>query len=566
MALVIVSIICMYALGYNRESDFPYIFTDGAGSASVLPLWLELYFVFFLLFNNFIPISLYVTIELVNLGQAYFVSQDVDLFYEPLNMACSVRSSNLVQELGLVRAVFSDKTGTLTRNEMKFVQFYVDNKAYSIGNDTELLMNDMRTCEPRDEHMLYCFLQCLATCHTVVREKNGTYRAESPDELALVEGIQSYECGLIERGTTSMICNIIGERQRFDILAVNAFNSRRKRMSVLLKDPQTGLFVLMCKGADNMMLPLCQLSASARSEIDKALLDYSCLGLRTLCVSRRVLDPLVAEEWLQKYKAASSSLDDREKNLERVGGEIEVNMELLGVTAVEDKLQDEVPEVIADLAKAGIVLWMLTGDKEETAINIGHSCNLLQADTQTFFLTRIENAADFETRVDEVSNAVASASQENADRNGGSGGGEIALVLDGDSFKFFDEQSSEQRRKLLEIGKSCRSVIACRLTPDQKKQLVSLVKVDTVPRATTLAIGDGANDVSMIMEADVGVGIFGKEGRQAANNSDFAIGQFKYLRKLLLVHGRWNYCRQSKVFLYSMHKNMVLTLSLFWFR
>jgi phospholipid-transporting ATPase len=138
--------------------------------------------------------------------------------------------------------------------------------------------------------------------------------------------------------------------------------------------------------------------------------------------------------------------------------------------------------------------------------------------------------------------------------------------MDGPSFKFFREHDPEHRRLLLRIGTACRSVIACRLTPVQKQMLVNLVKVDTVPKATCLSIGDGANDVSMIREADVGVGIFGKEGRQAANNADFAVGQFKFLRKLLLVHGRWNYCRQSKVFLYSMHKNMVITLTLFWFR
>ncbi|CAE7680783.1 ALA3, partial [Symbiodinium microadriaticum] len=142
---------------------------------------------------------------------------------------------------------------------------------------------------------------------------------------------------------------------------------------------------------------------------------------------------------------------------------------------------------------------------------------------------------------------------------------EIALVMDGPSFKFFDEMNKQHRAKLLQIGKACRSVIACRLTPVQKQQLVNLIKIDTKPKATTLSIGDGANDVSMIREADVGVGIFGKEGRQAANNADFAIGQFKFLRKLVLVHGRWNYCRQSKVFLYSMHKNMVITLTLFWY-
>ena len=143
-----------------------------------------------------------------------------------------------------------------------------------------------------------------------------------------------------------------------------------------------------------------------------------------------------------------------------------------------------------------------------------------------------------------------------------------ALILDGPSFSFFDRSDPLQCTQLLEIGRQCRSVIACRLTPMQKRELVNLTKEDNSvsPKPTTLSIGDGANDVSMILEANVGVGIFGKEGRQAANNADFAIGEFKFLRRLLLVHGRWNYVRQSNVFLYSMHKNMVITMTLFWFR
>ena len=204
-----------------------------------------------------------------------------------------------------------------------------------------------------------------------------------------------------------------------------------------------------------------------------------------------------------------------------------------------------------------MVLWMLTGDKEETAISIGHSCNLLLQleEMDLFFITRLTSQVDYTEQLNDVYERVIA-----HDRSK-----EIALVMDGFSFTFFDDENAEHRRQLLAIGQACRSVIACRLTPVQKQQLVALVKFDSVPRSTTLSIGDGANDVSMIREADVGIGIIGKEGKQAANNADFAIGQFKFLKPLLLVHGRWNYVRQSRVFLYSMHKNMVLTLTLFWY-
>jgi phospholipid-translocating P-type ATPase (flippase) len=416
------------------------------------------------------------------------------------------------------------------------------------------------------ETILYHFMLCLTTCHTVIREKSGTYRAESPDELALVEGANLFECGLVERGTTSMVAEMMGQRQLYDVLAVNQFNADRKRMSILIRDTTTGQYVLMCKGADNIMLPLCHMSRESQSDVEKSLLDLACLGLRTLVIARKVLTEEEALAWAAKWKNASTSLQDRAELLVSVAAEIEQDMELLGVTAIEDRLQDEVPEVIADFLKAGIVFWMLTGDKEETAINIGHSCNMLQSDTQTFFITRAGTKQEYISLLTTVSNQISEAFQ-NRSRIIESGGSapEIALVMDGPSFRFFDDRNLEQRAMLLHIGQCCRSVIACRLTPVQKQMLVNLVKVDTVPKATTLAIGDGANDVSMIREGDVGVGIFGKEGRQAANNADFAIGQFKFLKRLLLVHGRWNYVRQSKVFLYSMHKNMVITLTLFYF-
>ena len=193
-------------------------------------------------------------------------------------------------------------------------------------------------------------------------------------------------------------------------------------------------------------------------------------------------------------------------------------------------------------------------------MNIGHSCNLLQEDTKLFTLTQAEGVTGDESFGKQLK-------QVHHDLIIGLAMGQkwpsVALVLDGFAFKFYQEENAEQRLRLLQIGKYCRSVIGCRLSPTQKQQLVRLVKKYSSPRSVTLAIGDGANDVSMIREADVGVGIVGKEGRQAANSADFAIGEFRFLKRLLLVHGRWNYIRQSKAFLYCMHKNMVITLTLF---
>ena len=506
------------------------------------------------------------------------ISYDKEIYEESTNSECTVKSSNMCQELGLISNIFSDKTGTLTRNEMKFVKFMINGKPYHIpgyesDRDTMSTRNPMNaapsssagpvTLETQAEKD---FITCLTICHTVVREKDGTYRAESPDELALVEGVHPYGCGLIERGTTNMKVELFGAPATYEILAVNAFDSDRKRQSILVRNSVTNEFFLYCKGADSVMVDLCRMDQTMKDTVDKDLFDLACFGLRTLCIAYKKIDRDTAMRWSQRWRDACSSLQNRAARVAEAGAEMELDLQLLGITAIEDRLQDEVPEVLADLANAGITLWMLTGDKEETAVNIGRSCNLLRNDTKLFFISGAISEDDFNLKLNIASNEI--------NRSYIPGKGykvmdqspvEIALVMDGPSFKFFKEDDAGQREKLLKIGQCCRSVIACRLTPVQKQQLVKLVKDDTKPRAVTLAIGDGANDVSMIREADVGVGIIGKEGRQAANTADFAIGQFKFLKRLIMVHGRWNYIRQSKAFLYCMHKNMVITLTLFCF-
>lgn len=522
-------------------------------------------FVFFLLYNNFIPISLYVSIELVNVGQGFLISADEQLYQPDLDVPCAVRSSNLVQEIGMVSNIFSDKTGTLTRNEMKFIKYVINGTLYDLvppeaedsatsDKATEQLITKFKDKNGADKGAFYDFFRCLTTCHTVIREKDGTYRAESPDELALVEGVGKYRCVLNERGTKEMLVEMFGEKQTYEVMAVNPFNADRKRMSILLRDTVSKEYFLMCKGADNIMMPLCAMDQTERQGLETSLLDLANLGLRTLCIAHKRLSEKEATDWMAEFKAANISTDNREDKIAAAGANIEQEMKLLGITAIEDRLQDQVPEVIADLAKAGIILWMLTGDKLETAINIGRSCNLVLNDSTLLMIHKVTSKEHFKTMLTGEHEKCIQATTNN-----------LVLVMDGPSFHYFDEDDPESRAMLLKIGASCRSVIACRLTPTQKKDLVALVKADTVPKVTTLSIGDGANDVPMILEGDVGVGIYGKEGRQAANSADFAIGEFKFLRRLLLVHGRWNYIRQSKVFLYSMHKNMVLTLTLFWF-
>lgn len=227
-------------------------------------------------------------------------------------------------------------------------------------------------------------------------------------------------------------------------------------------------------------------------------------------------------------------------------------MLLMGGTAIEDRLQEGVPETIAELAKSGIKLWVLTGDKTETAINIGFSCNLLTTDMELLVLSTSNREDTAKLLEDTLDRLVAESGQDK----------KYALVIDGTTLKYGLENAT--RDKVLSLGMRCASVICCRVSPKQKAQVVNLVKKGL--KVMTLAIGDGANDVSMIQEANVGIGISGVEGRQAVMASDYSIAQFRFLRKLLLVHGRWSYLRIAEMIMGFFFKNVVWTFVLFWYQ
>lgn len=270
-----------------------------------------------------------------------------------------------------------------------------------------------------------------------------------------------------------------------------------------------------------------------------------------MCLAYRFISQEEYKMWNRRYQEACASLYNREQKVDEVCEEIEVNMLLMGGTAIEDRLQDGVPETIAELAQSGIRLWVLTGDKTETAINIAYSCNLITNDMQMLIL-KADNRADTGKQ---LKDALAAAYDPKANQK-------LALVIDGTTLKYALED--DYRDMLLRLGMKCNSVVCCRVSPKQKAQVVTLVKRGL--KVMTLAIGDGANDVSMIQEANVGIGISGVEGRQAVMASDYAIAQFRFLRKLLLVHGRWSYLRTAEMIMGFFYKNIVWTFVLFWFQ
>ena len=274
--------------------------------------------------------------------------------------------------------------------------------------------------------------------------------------------------------------------------------------------------------------------------------DFATEGLRTLLYAYKYVDEEEYAVWKKLYLDATTSLIDRQEMIEKTGAMIETNLELAGATAIEDKLQTGVPEAIDKLRRAKIKMWMLTGDKRETAINIGHSCRLIKDYSTITILDR--ESGDVDRRI----------AQATVDINQGIVAHSV-IVVDGQTLAQIT--ANDILRKLfLELAVLVDTVVCCRASPSQKASLVHSIR-SKVKNAITLAIGDGANDIAMIQEAHVGIGITGKEGLQAARTSDYSIAQFRFLTKLLLVHGRWNYIRTCKYTLGTFWKEMLFYLT-----
>ena len=287
---------------------------------------------------------------------------------------------------------------------------------------------------------------------------------------------------------------------------------------------------------------------SAEDDVTRHLAHFASLGLRTLVLAKKTLTDAKAVEWLERYKAAATAMSNRDAELAAVASEIERNLDLVGATAVEDKLQEGVPETISMLQRAKIKVWMLTGDKQETAINIGYASKLLTDSMQVLTIcgtASLENTRKvMAARYSEVQSWRARRSNNRAKKRG------LAIVIDGSALHYCEDDKA-LRRLFLSMVADCTAVVACRVSPMQKADIVRLVKANMVPQPITLAIGDGANDVSMIQEAHIGIGVSGNEGMQAVRSADYAIAQFAFLQRLLLVHGFWNYFRICLLILYT---------------
>ncbi|XP_018419228.1 PREDICTED: phospholipid-transporting ATPase IK [Nanorana parkeri] len=557
-----------------------------------------------ILMSTIVPLSMYITLEFIHLVHSMYIDWDVDMYFERNNTPAKSRSTSLNDLLGQIEYVFTDKTGTLTENIMTFKKCCTNGNVYGTSShnekslqavsfkwnkyaDTKYSFYDQslidKVCQNKDD-ILKEFFRLLSICHTVMVDRNGDdllYKAASPDEEALVTAARNFGYVFMSRTQDTITTNELGVEKIYQVLALLDFNSVRKRMSILVKDPE-GKIKLYTKGADDVILKRLHRHCENQDITVKALEMFGEETLRTLCIAFKEVDASVYAEWSAKHHQASVALQNRSQLMELVYDEMESNLQLLGATAIEDKLQDSVPETIQLLKNANMKVWMLTGDKQETAINIGFSCQLLSDDMNILDEKQICDILD-----DCWENNNFSGSGQNLldssifKKHREHIGQKVALVISGDFLGRILTPNKSKKRKwqlfqklaercsqkkvipseleenmreysFIDLASQCQAVICCRVTPKQKAMIVQLVKKHK--KVITLAIGDGANDVNMIKSAHIGVGISGLEGTQAVQSSDYALAQFSYLQRLLLIHGRWSYLRIAKFLRYFFYK------------
>jgi phospholipid-translocating ATPase len=698
---------------------------------------------YIIMFNTLVPISLIVSLEVIKLGQL-FLLQDVEMYDAETNTPMVANTTTILENLGQVSYVFSDKTGTLTENKMRFRKLSVAGNAFlhdlDVQRDEEerqkraksfkgkdkirtidsVIASETRVTEiaktplighdaniPRrsssiawtstgrpahvqpdvnTESMLHYiyqrpksafskrarqFLLCIALCHTCLPETKADgkigFQAASPDELALVQAAQDLGYLLVDRPAQSVVLRIqssadgAASSERYEVLDVIEFSSKRKRMSIIVRTPG-GTICVICKGADSVVLPRLKLAHLAMQKVsdisrkatlrksveatralqrksmqiqrsidivraasikqqhfrgfnvpspasilsdevatwleqrenedlndeghgeayhspittspisiraedeldglvdetvassDNAIFercfqhidDFASEGLRTLLYAYRDISEEDYISWRKVYQEATTSLVDRQNRIEEAGELIEQGFDLAGATAIEDKLQAGVPETIDKLRRANIKVWMLTGDKRETAINIAHSARICKPYSEIYILdeTKGELQETMASTLFEIARGMIAHS---------------VVVIDGHTLGVVEEDET-LRAIFFDLAVRTDSVICCRASPSQKANLVKCIR-DAVPSSITLAIGDGANDIAMIQASHVGIGISGREGLQAARTSDYSIAQFRFLQRLLFVHGRWNYLRTGKYVLSTFWKEMFFFLA-----
>ncbi|XP_013099837.2 probable phospholipid-transporting ATPase IIA isoform X1 [Stomoxys calcitrans] len=561
--------------------------------------WYRYMFRFVLLFSYIIPISLRVNLDM---GKAFYSWQ---MQNDPEIQGTVVRSTTIPEELGRISYVLTDKTGTLTQNEMVFKKIHLgivshDSDTFHhvseiIGSLAPTIFGSSTATETNTKTAIYNnrlrrpegwreweAVKALALCHNVTpvtdeddnrsvstsstftsgggsasptksvinmdvaQTNEHQYQASSPDEIALVKWTEQVGLTLIARDITSMTLQLKAHHRgsdqyqvdddallHFQILQIFPFTSESKRMGIIVKDSQSGEITFYLKGADVVMQTIVQYNDWLSEESGNMARE----GLRTLVVAKKVLSEEQYNDFETRINAAGSSKIDRAAKVAAVVESLEREMELLCLTGVEDRLQEGVRPTLELLRNAGVRVWMLTGDKLETACCIAKSSQLIGRNQGLHVLRPVKTRTDAHLELNQFR------------RKQGH-----ALVISGESLEVCLQY---YRIEFLELATACPAVVCCRCSPTQKAQVVQLIQRHTGKR--TCAIGDGGNDVSMIQQADAGVGIEGREGRQASLAGDFSLPQFSHIAKLLLVHGRRSYKRSAALSQFVIHRGLIIT-------
>ena len=508
--------------------------------------WGVYIFRFLILFSSIIPISLRVNLDMGKTVYARQIQGDKDI---PDTI---VRTSTLPEELGRVEYLLSDKTGTLTQNEMEVKRLHMGTMSY--GWDS---MDEIRTqlaislgqhevptkTRGRWRDMssrVFDVVMALALCHNVtpIVDEDGsmTYQASSPDEVAIVNWTESVGLKLVARDQHSIQLQTLDHGKLwFDILEIFPFTSERKRMGIVVRDRNTGEVTFYLKGADVVMSRI----VTQNDWLDEECGNMAREGLRTLVVARLRLSKESWRLFEREYASARVRVDQRDEAMASVVAQhLEQNMELLGLTGVEDKLQEGVKTTLELLRNANIKIWMLTGDKIETATCIAISTKLVARNQYIHQVSKVSTMAAARDTLVFLQSKL-----------------DCCLVIDGDSLQYFFEHF---RTEFIELATQLSVVVACRCSPTQKADVTRLIREYT--KKQVCCIGDGGNDVSMIQAANIGIGIVGKEGRQASLAADFSVNRFSYLSKLLLWHGRNSYQRSAKLAQFVIHRGLIISI------
>jgi phospholipid-translocating ATPase len=536
---------------------------------------------FLVLFSTIVPISLRVNLDMGKTVYSWFIQRDTGM------PGAVVRTSTIPEELGRIEYLLSDKTGTLTQNEMEMKKIHVGTVSYAneamdevasyikqgfsvpVSTDASQSMlitpsstfvasTTVTATRTRREigSRVRDVVLALAICHNVTptaEEENGqmvtSYQASSPDEIAIVKWTEAVSLRLTHRDRKGMTLHSVDTGRpvvRVRILEVFPFTSDGKRMGIIVQfldgsetagsvNIEAGEIWFYQKGADTVMGSI----VAANDWLDEETANMAREGLRTLVVGRKRLSVQQYQEFAASYKEAAVSINARDAGMARVVSHyLERDLELLGVTGVEDKLQRDVKPSLELLRNAGIKIWMLTGDKVETARCVAVSAKLVARGQYIHTIAKLKRKDNAQDHLDFLR-----------------GKKDSALLIDGESLALL---LTHFRTEFIGLAVLLPAVIACRCSPTQKADIAILIREFTKKRIC--CIGDGGNDVSMIQAADVGVGIVGKEGRQASLAADFSITQFCHLTKLLVWHGRNSYKRSAKLAQFVIHRGLIISV------